>query len=416
MFAAIWLAMNVIGSLQGLLTWGLAGAACDTRQAKRLFPLFSAGNILGTVAGGMLTQPLAQRLHSENLLLVWAGTLFISYFLGRALAGQTVPAAHRDQRRSASIVREMQRGFQFVRRSPIMQWVSYSAILFSVCYFSLALPFSRGAAAQFPDADQLAGFLGLFQSASTGAALFASLFLANRLFARFGIMPMLLLFPLIYLLGFGALAVYAPFGILVGFRFAQMAWMQGIADTAWQALFNVVPADQRDQVRAFIGGVPEQAGTLIAGLILVVGEQALAPRQLYYVGLGAAALTTFVVWRASRSYARALIDALRAGQPVLFTSSDEPFGGFKHDAGAIAAAVKGMAAEDPVVRRVSTEVLGSLAVPAATHALVSALADADVPVRVAALRGLAHNQAAPALLDLAAFLADPQPQILLPPN
>src|SRR3990172_9683721 len=40
-YPVMWLGMNVIGTLQGLLTWGLAGAACDTRQAKRLFPLFS---------------------------------------------------------------------------------------------------------------------------------------------------------------------------------------------------------------------------------------------------------------------------------------------------------------------------------------------------------------------------------------
>lgn len=39
-FAAMWLGMNVVNGLQGLFTWGLASAACDTRQSKRLFPLF----------------------------------------------------------------------------------------------------------------------------------------------------------------------------------------------------------------------------------------------------------------------------------------------------------------------------------------------------------------------------------------
>ena len=35
-----------------------------------------------------------------------------------------------------------------------------------------------------------------------------------------------------------------------------MLWMNGIAVSAWQALFNPVPAERRDQVRAFINGVP----------------------------------------------------------------------------------------------------------------------------------------------------------------
>lgn len=413
-FAVIWLGMNVIGNLQGLFTWGLAGAACDTRQAKRLFPLFSAGGILGTVLGGLLTQPLARSLHSENLLLIWAGTLFISYFLSRALIGKTSAVITTTSRaKQPNIFIEMQRGYKFVLRSPIMQWVSYSAILFSVCYFSLALPFSRGATTQFPDADQLAGFLGLFQSVNTIVALIASLFFANRLFARFGIMPMLLLFPVIYFAGFGILSFSVPFAILVSVRFLQMAWMQGIAGTAWQALFNVVPSEQRDQVRAFIGGVPEQAGTIIAGLILVVGEQALLPSQLYLIGLAAAAFLIYILWQASKAYARALVEALRAGQPQMFISEEEPFGGFQTDGAAISAAIRGMNDSDKAIRLVSIEILGSLSIPEVTNNLVTALADDDALIRSAALRGLTRAKASSALLDIAASLTDPEPDVRL---
>ena len=414
-FAVMWLGMNVIGSLQGLLTWGLAGAACDTRQAKRLFPLFGAGGILGTVFGGLLTQPLAGWLHSENLLLIWAGALFISFFLGRALVGRApaprpLPGSHVQQ---PGVIAEMQRGYMFVRHSTIMQWVSYSAVLFSVCYFSLALPFSRGATAQFPDADQLAGFLGLFQSLNTAAALLASLFFANRLFARFGIMPMLLLFPVIYLAGFAVLGIYAPFMLLIAARFAQMTWMQGIANPAWQALFNVVPPDQRDQVRAFVGGVPEQAGTFIAGLILLVGEQALQPQQLYFVGLAAAALLVYILWRASRAYSGALVEALRVGQPQMFFGEDQPFGGFRTDAAAVKSAIQGVRDSDPAMRRVSAEILGNLSVPEAAASLVEALEDDDGMVRAAAIRGLARAKAAPALLEIAACLSDEEADVRL---
>lgn len=109
-FAVMWLVMNVIGGLQGLLTWGLAGAACDTRQAKRLFPLFSAGGILGTVLGGLLTQPLARWLHSENLLLIWAGTLFIAFFLSRTLIGKTTTVSGASSRtRQPGIFIEMRK-------------------------------------------------------------------------------------------------------------------------------------------------------------------------------------------------------------------------------------------------------------------------------------------------------------------
>ena len=412
-YPVLWLGMNVKGSLQGLLTWGLAGMACDTRQAKRLFPLFSAGGILGAVVGGLGTRPLADWLHSENLLLVWAGALLLAVFISRALIGRsTAPAARSPVRRKRTpIIDEMQQGYRFVRGLPLLRWMSAAAVLFAVLFFSLALPFSRAAAQQFPAEDALAGFFGLFQALSTGVAFLVSLFLANRLFARFGVMRMMLVLPLIYLAGFGALAAYAAFPALVVFRFIQNAYLSGIAGTAYQAVFNVVPAERRDQTRAFIDGVPGQAGIVIAGLVLLIGEQALQPQQLYFIGLGAAVLTTMVVWQAMGAYGGALAAALRAGQPLVFSSEEEPFGGFQRDAGAVAAIVAGLSSPDPAIRRVSAEILGGLPAPEAAPALMSALADADAQVRAASLRALAQARATPALLEVTVCLADPESEV-----
>jgi ATP/ADP translocase len=198
-----------------------------------------------------------------------------------------------------------------------MRWMSAAAVLFAVLFFALALPFSRAATQQFPAADALAGFLGLFQGVSTGVAFLVSLFLTNRLFARFGILRMMLGLPLIYLAGFGVLTAYATFPVLVAFRFIQNSYLSGIAGTAYQAVFNVVPPERRDQTRAFIDGVPGQAGTMIAGLILIVGEQALQPQQLYFIGLGAAVLATFVAWQALRAYGGAWWFARRAAARLL---------------------------------------------------------------------------------------------------
>lgn len=410
-YPVMWLGMNVMGSLQGLLTWGLAGAACDTRQAKRLFPLFGAGGILGAVIGGLGTRPLVNLLRAENLLLVWAVALFIAFGLGIALVGRA-PAQRATRRNRASLIVEMQQGYQFVRRSTLMRWMSIAAILFSVLFFSLALPFSKAATAQFPDEDALAGFLGLFQGLSTGAAFLVSLFLANRLFARFGILNSILAFCAIYLIGFSALVAFGgAFTAIVAFRFIQQLWLAGVANTAYQAVLNVIPPERRDQTRAFIDGVPGQAGTVIAGLLLVVGEQALQPQQLYFIGLAAAIIITIVIWKASRAYGGALVDALRAGQPQLFFSEEEPFGGFRRDATAVAAAVSGMTNPDPTVRHVSAEILGHLSAPEATRALVGALDDSEPTVRAAALRALACAQAASALLEVAARLRDSDPDV-----
>lgn len=416
-YPVLWLGKEVFNSLIGLLLWGVAGLVCDTRQSKRLFPLFNAGRILGAVLGGFGTGALVAAFGTESLLLAWAATLLAAFVLVRILVVSSQPSATRvrkprkSARRSPSLVAEMQRGWNFVRRSPLMQWVSGAAILFSILYFSIALPFSRAATEQYLSEEALAGFLGLFNGLSTGAAFLASLFLANRLFARVGIMRAILLLPIIYLIGFGLLAAFPAFAVIVVFRFAQMVWLSGIADAAYQAMFNAVPAERRDQVRAFIGGVPEQAGTLMAGGILIVGEQTMQPQTLYLVGLVAAAFTTFVIWRAAGAYRGALVDALRAGQPQVFEDEARPLGGFRPDATSVQVALAGMTHTEAAVRRVAAEVLGEVSTPPATEALVHALDDSEPTVRVAALRALTRRKASAALLDVAARLQDGEPEV-----
>jgi len=415
LYPALWLGKEVLNSVITIILWGMAGVICDARQAKRLFPLFNASRILGQVIGGFVTGALVGVIGTENLLVVWAGSMFLAFILIRALLGNqsisSAPQPKSRRRNQPSLIQEMQRGYQTVRGSSLLIWISISTILFSILYFSISLPFSRAATEQFPNENSLASFLGLFNGISTAAAFLVSLFFANRLFARFGIMLCILVFPIIYLIGFGSLALAPIFSVIVAFRFAQMLWLSGVADPAWQTMFNVVPPEKRDQVRTFIGGVPEQAGTFIAGAILVIGEQTLAPQQLYFIGLFAAALCTYVIYQARRGYILALVEALREGRPHLFYSEEQPFGGFHQDRIAVQTTLDGLRDSDPTIRRVSAEILGHLSLPESMDSLINGLSDGDSLVRAACLRALTQSKATPALLDIAASLSDLEPDV-----
>ncbi|MBE0681498.1 MAG: HEAT repeat domain-containing protein [Anaerolineales bacterium] len=409
-YPVLWLGKEVVNSLITLVVWGIAGAVCDARQSKRLFPLFNAGRILGAVLGGLGTGLLVNLIGTQNLLLLWAGLLLLAYACIRVLMRehpihQADSAPSRKRKNPTSLLREMQRGYQFVRGSSLMKWISIAAILFSILYFSIALPFSKTAAAQYPNENDLAGFLGIFNALSTAAAFLASAFFANRLYAKIGIMNALLALPVIYLIGFGGLVLTDAFIIVILFRFFQMLWLSGIADSAYQAMFNAIPAARRDQVRAFIDGVPSQAGTFIAGLILFIGEQSFSSQQLAIAGLSAAIATTFVIWRAGRAYNFALVESLRKGRPNLFDSGSQP------DAAMLNIALEGMKHTDAVVRRISVEIIGRSSTLSTTEAVVQALQDEDADVRLTALKGLTRLQASSALLEIAALLSDPQPAV-----
>jgi HEAT repeat protein len=417
-YPVLWLTAAVVVLLQWLFTWGLLGIVVDTRQAKRLFPLFGAGAILGVVIGGLLTKPLADVVGAENLLLIWAACLAAASMFGRALVGRgrpTVVVRKRSRQPKVRPLVEMQQGFRFVRSSRVMRWMSLAAILFSVLFFSLYLPFSRAATAHYPSADALAGFFGLFAAVTTAAALITSLFLTNRMITRFGVTTMLLVLAVIYLVGFGVLIVSGTFLTLVVVRFVQMLWSQAVANPAWEAVINIVPPARRDQTRAFLNGGPTQLGTMIAGLIQLIGLRRLSAIQLYAIGSGTAALLTFAMWKVGRAYSAALMDALRAGRPLVFptVADDVPFNGRQVDAAAVAAVIAGATGEDVRVRRAAVEILGDLPDREAAGVLRAAVRDPDATVRATALRSLARAGDVAAVPVAAEALLDPEPTVRL---
>ena len=414
-YPVLWLTTGVGQLVQGIFTWGMYGMVVDTRQAKRLFPLFGAGWILGWVIGGLSTRPLATAIGAENLLFVWAGGLVATFAFGRALLGRARPSAarRRSSRPRPGLVQEMQQGVRAVRASPVMRWMSLAALLFSVLFYFLYLPFSQAATERFPDADALAGFFGLFSAVTAAAALLWSVFVTGRLFSRFGVTTMQLMLPLIYLVGFGVLAVHSVFATVVVVRFAQMLWIQAVANPAWEAVINVVPPVRRDQARTFLNGVPSQAGTVIAGVVQVVGTTALSPTQLSAIGVAAAALTTFACARVRRSYAAALVDALRAGRPQVFPDADDASSplGYGADAAAVAVLVAGAGDPDVRVRRTAVDMLGEVASEEAAGALRRAARDEDATVRAAALRAAARTGHPPDAATVSLALSDPDARV-----
>ena len=419
-YPALWLLRGASEFLLGLAVWGLAGLVTDTRQAKRFFPLIGGAAVLGQVVGGLATKPLAGWLGTDNLILVWLGTLAIVVVLGRRLVAMTGAAVPPPRRRRTSAIAEMKtevrEGLRYALRSPLLRWMSVGSILFSLLFFSLYLPFSRAVAERYPQPDDLAGFLGQFFAVSTAVTLLLSLLVMNRLLSKLGVPTVMMVLPVLYLLAFGVLTVGSTFAILLAFRFAQVVWLQGGASSAWEAVINTVPGDRRDRMRAFLYGGPTQVGTVLAGVVALVGERAVSPRVLYGIGLAAAAAAVYSMARVRRAYAAELVVALREGRPHVFggtPGAGEPFGLARADLAAASVAVGAMTDPDVGVRRVAAEILGDLEAPGAIPALVEGVRDDDPEVRATALRSLARTEAFAASDVVPERLTDPVPEVRL---
>ncbi|MDP9329914.1 MAG: cyclic nucleotide-binding domain-containing protein [Actinomycetota bacterium] len=390
-YPVLWVTVAFAMLGQGIGLWGTAGAVVDARQAKRLFPIFGAGGILGSVIGGLATRPLARAVGAEDLLLIWAAGLAIAIVLCRLALG---PAAGRTRRhaarRRASPLQDIARGLDFVRRSRLLVWMAVAAVLFSVLYYSLFLPFAQAASERFPNPEELAGFFGLLWAAITGAAFLISVLLANRLFAWLGVAAMMVVLPLLYAGSFGILLVESGFVAVVAMRVVTGVWLQGVASPAWETLINVVPESQRDQTRAFMNGGPAQFGTAIAGVVALIGQRALTPREFAVIGLIASVATILVAFGIRRSYTDALIDALRAGRPQLFagpSAAHTPIE-ISVDAEAARALSASMRSPDVRVRRLAFQLARELPRASRPTDIASGLDDVDPIVRLAAVVGL----------------------------
>ncbi len=415
-YPGLWLLRGASEFLLGLTVWGLAGAVTDTRQAKRFFPLIGGGAVLGQVVGGFATKPLAAAIGAENLIIVWTATLVAVAVLGFRLVAKSGQAREAPRRLNGGAFEEMRQGLRYVRRSALMRWMSVGAVLASVLFFSLYLSFSSSAVLRYPKPDELAGFLGVLYGLATGVTLLLSLLVMNRVLARVGVPVVMLVLPLLYVVAFGVLLVRPTFLALVAFRFAQVVWLQGGAVGAWEAVINTVPGERRDQVRAFMYGGPTQVGTVIAGLVALVGEHVVSPRVYFLIGLCAAVAALFAMVRVRRAYAAELIRAVREGRPHVFGAAPagtDPFGLAGADGAAVAVLAAALSETDAPVRRLAAEILGEIDAPKGAAALVVALGDAEADVRATAAISLARTHAPSGAAHVAELLSDPHPDVRL---
>jgi HEAT repeat protein len=414
LYPILWLLMMVLWTVEAMSMWALAGTVHDTRQAKRLFPLYGAGMILGSALGGLATRPLVAWLHAENLLLLWAGAMVATFAIARTVVGGTARGRRRRRRSRTerrSPLAEMREGIRFARRSPLLRAMAGALTSFGLLYFMITLPFAEAATERFPQPDQLAGFLGLFYGLANLGALLLSLIVANRLFARFGVAGMILVLPAIYAVGFAIMGLAPSFAALLGFRFLQLTWVYGVWAPGWQALFNVIPEARRGQARTFMDGGPLQAGTVLGGLVLLAADRLLEPRALFLVGAAAGIAAVVASWALRERYRDAVVEALRAGWPEVFLAEEEPFGGFLADGAAVKALVAATSDPDPRVRRAALEILADVQEEEAAETLAAAAASEDPEIRAVALDAAARRRIPIGLDVLAVSLVDPDPVV-----
>ena len=251
--------------------WSFMADLFRSDEGKRLFGFIAAGGSAGALCGPALTVWLAGPLGPVNLLLVAAVLLEAAVLCAHRLESAAPRVAASDLARPpASAVQQpiggnWFAGFVLLVRSPYLAGIALWVLLLSLAgtflYFQQA---SIVAAASDDPAVRTRIFASIDLAAGVLTLLIQTL-ITGRLMARFGVGPAAAFLPLVFVIGFAALAVSPMLVLVIAFQALQRTANFAISNPAREVLFTVVDREEKYKAKYLIDGVVFRGGDALSG-------------------------------------------------------------------------------------------------------------------------------------------------------
>ena len=235
--------------------WSFMADLWQSEQGKRLFGFIAAGGSAGALLGPVVTVALAVPLGPVNLLIIAALLLELAVLCAHRLESAVPKAAEGGTAKpadSGAIGGGWLSGILMVLRSPylagIALWVALLSLAGTFLYFQQA---SIVAAAS----DDPAVRTRIFATIDLAIGILTILvqFLATgRLIARFGVGPAAAALPLVFALGFLALAFTPALFVVIGFQALQRATNFALSNPAREVLFTVLDREEKYKAKNVI--------------------------------------------------------------------------------------------------------------------------------------------------------------------
>ncbi len=280
-----YLLSNIADSILFLEFWLIAGDLCDSRQAKRIYPLVIGYSLIGGMMGTFGTKFLVGFVSTEMILLVSSGLLVGTLILVAMIkkAFPIEPASDVIPKKEPSIGKwaRFKLDFRIVRESKLVQMICFSLVFYSILAFFTDFLFNTVSVRHFTvdgkiQVEQLTAFFALFDGISIAASLLFQFFLVNRILRSLGVTNAQLVLPSMFGVGFGSLFVAsvaggknADFVPALGTRFGQKFLSSSLHRSSIQVIYSPISSEKRGRSKAFAEGVIAPLGVFMAGLLLL---------------------------------------------------------------------------------------------------------------------------------------------------
>ncbi|MFN8470906.1 MAG: cyclic nucleotide-binding domain-containing protein [Anaerolineae bacterium] len=305
-------------NLTFFVIYTLAGRVFDVRQAKRLFGLLGAGYLVAYPLIGFAVPFIVSRIGTANLLIVatvaLAAGLGLQFYILRRYHPrfQPVSVGHKPVEEAPSPPLLQNRYVMLIVALIVLSWVGFFVI--DNIFYSLA-------ALRYPNADDLAAFLGIFASIIGIVSLIFSIFLTAPILGRYGVRGGLITMPASLTAGAVGIIVTSVISALSGLVFLlavftkllSVVYVGSIELASVVILYQPLPPRLRLRAQSLGDTIFQPIGIGLAGVVLIIFTSVLAfsPTQLAWVFLAVAAIWLPIVFLVARAYKRVLAEALR---------------------------------------------------------------------------------------------------------
>ncbi len=275
--------------LQALLFWNLANDLFNTRQSKRLFPLVTAGGVIGLILSSFGTPFLAATFTFDNLLLAYLGLCLLGALVVHGMRGRfpvLLVAQHevKKGKKRGAILEEIKNVLPLMKESTLLKVLIALTLMPNVVIPIMNYQFNFAVNEQFATEGALIQFFGYFRGFLNIINLIILLFV-GRIYGRWGLPVALMFHPFNYLLAFMAFVLRFDVVSAMYARMSTNILRTTINIPAHAVLMGLFPESYRPLVRPFLRGTVVRIGLFVgSGLILLSGPL-FHPRYLSLVAL-----------------------------------------------------------------------------------------------------------------------------------
>ena len=234
--------------------WSFMADLFASEQGKRLFGFIAAGGSAGALLGPALTVGLAVPLGPVNLLFVAALFLELAVLCARRLESVAASAGSAPQAPTAApaLGGGWFAGIAMVLRSPYLAGIALWVMLLSLAGTFLYFQQANIVAASSDDPGVRTRIFASIDLAIGILTIMVQFFATGRLMARFGVGRAAAVLPLVFGLGFLALAFTPMLLVVIAFQALQRTANFALSNPAREVLFTVLEREEKYKAKNVI--------------------------------------------------------------------------------------------------------------------------------------------------------------------